>query len=72
MDRHLFVGKAGDDDHGHMRCHGPDLDQGSEPIAVREIQVEQDSVERLFTQESKCVGKPTDRNSIVPFGVHLC
>ena len=71
VDRHLLVGEAGDHDHRDVRGDGADLDQGGEAVAVGQVQVEQDRVERPFGESVERVGEPVDRDHLVALGVHL-
>ena len=71
VDRHLLVGEAGDHDHRDVRGDGTDLDQGREAVAVGQVQVEQDRIERPFGQDGQGIGEPIHRGHVVPLGVHL-
>ncbi len=71
VDRHLLVGEAGDHDHRDVRSDCADLDQGRETVAVGQVQVEQDRVERPFGEKGQGIGEPVDRGHVVALGVHL-
>ena len=53
-----FIGQAGQDHEGHLGGLGMSLDEGVQPLAVRQAQIQQYQVDPSLAQAFQPIGKP--------------